>query len=520
MDGTTARRMAEQLGGRLPALTVEQLKVRLQTGSVTVDERTVIFVDEASKLDTGHWGELARAVEHHGARIRAIGHDGQHEAIRLSGLFSEMLHQARIPRAELRQIRRHRNPENPADVHPWLPDYQVAVDEGRGVDAVAVLQAHQAISLYDTRAQAMGGIVEEWDRWRGAHEPTESALIIHGPNSDVDLVNELAQQKRRDAGELGDDAVRAVDRDYVLRPGDVVALRNAAYTFDTEPGRTRAKRVENGQIGIVDSVDPKRDSLTLSLREPGAEPRLVEIDQAWLRAQHATGRRAAAVRLSYAIHSFPAQGATVHGTATLAGHWSQAKRETYVGDTRAVYRHSVHVAREDLGVDGTDDDRMSRYAGRISENRQRQASIRSELNPNLQLSVRLPHPQPAAGQTAEVNCTPPGGTRPVGAAVPHASPEVGSARRQPRAAQHQIEGVLAEPPKRLNRPPGPRPEERIARERCEREARRLEALRTQAQNSPDVPQAHPRSPDLSALRRGPASPAPAPVPHGATVIAR
>lgn len=160
-----------------------------------------------------------------------------------------------------------------------------------------------------------------------------------------------------------------------------MAVRNGAYTFDAQPGKTRPKRVENGQTAIVESVDPKRDTLTLLLREPGAQPRLVQVDQARLRAEHAAGKRAAAVRLNYALHTFPAQGATVHGTATLAGNWSQAKQETYVGDTRAVYRHSVHIAREDLGSDGTDEDRIGRYAQRISENRQRHASIRHALDP-------------------------------------------------------------------------------------------------------------------------------------------
>jgi len=516
MDGTTARRMAEQLGGQPPALTVEQLKVRLRTGSITVDERTVIFVDEASKLDSGHWAELAQTVERHNARLRAIGHDGQHEAIRLPGLFSQMLLEARIPRAELRQICRHRNPNNPAEVHPWLRDYQVAVDQGRGVDAVVILQEHQAISLYDTRAQAMGGIVEDWKRWRRAYPPTDAALIVHGPNTDVDLVNELAQQQRLDAGELGDPAVRAVDRDYLLRPGDVVAIRNAAYTFATQPGRTRAKRVENGQIGIVDAVDPKHDTLTLQLHEPGSDPRLVEIDQARLRAEHAAGRRAAAVRLNYAMHSFPAQGATLHGTATLAGHWSQAKRETYVGDTRAVYRHSVHIAREDLGTDGTDDDRISRYAQRISENRQRQASIRSPLDTRLQLAIRLPDHEPRAGQTRELTMAPQAGTRPVQAlAAPAArdpSPHVTPNRLPLRAEQEQIERLLGEPAEHTNRAPGPRPEERIAQERRERDARRVAALSPQAQSRPYVPLRQPHTPEPHPTRQAPASPAPAP-PH-------
>ena len=100
-----------------------------------------------------------------------------------------MLRRERIPTAELRQIRRHRDPDDPARVHPWLRDYQVAVDQGRGGDAVALLQEHEALKLYDTRAKAMGGMVEEWDLWRDRSDPGQSALIVHGPNSDVDLVN-------------------------------------------------------------------------------------------------------------------------------------------------------------------------------------------------------------------------------------------------------------------------------------------------------------------------------------------
>ena len=474
MDGTTARRMAEQLGGQVPALTVEQLKVRLEAGTINVEGRTVIFVDEASKLDTGHWGELAKAVEHRGARLRAIGHDGQHEAIRLPGLFAEMLREPRIPRAELCQIRRHRNPENPAEVHPWLRDYQVAVDEGRGVDAVAILREHEALKLYDTRVQAMGGMVQAWDRWRRRYDPTESALIVHGPNPDVDLVNELAQQTRLEAGELGEQAVRAVDRDYLLRPGDVVAIRNAAYTLGSQQGRPRPKRVENGQVAIVESVDPKRDTLTLLLREPGAEPRLVEIDHARLRLEHAVGKRAAAVRLNYAMHPFPAQGATVHGTATLAGHWSQAKQETYVGDTRAIYGHSVHVAREDLGIHGTDEDRIGRYAQRIAENRHRQASIRCAVVRTMHLAIDLPHCRSLPLHEAASS---------EASRALEESPEASAASHthQQRRARHgdRLKNPLCEPSEHLLRALGPVPTNRVARERWEREAQRLQALRIQ-----------------------------------------
>jgi conjugative relaxase-like TrwC/TraI family protein len=483
MDGSTARRMADQLGGRAPALTVEQLKVRTRAGAIEVDDRTVIFVDEASKLDTGHWAELAAAVERHSATVRVVGHDGQHDAIRLPGMFSEMLRDERIPRTELRQIRRHRDPSDLTQMHPWLRDYQIAVDEGRGTDAVSILQEQHALRMYDTRTQAMGGIVDEWDEWRRAYGPAGAALIVHGPSSEVDLVNQLAQAKRLEAGELGELGIRAVDRDYVLRPGDLVAIRSAAYTFPTQPGQPRPRRIENGQVATVEAVDPRRDTLMLLLREPGSEPRLVEIDQARLRAKHAAGTRAAAIRLNYALHSFAAQGATVDGTATLAGHWSQAKQETYVGDTRAVYRHTVHIAREDLGTDATDEARIGRYAQRISANRQRHASIRCAPDPALQLAVRLPRRRarpnraglPAATGRGDSSLRPsPTSATPAGGPPPR--PGTANAVQTRAHSDEPLKRVLTEPPERLLRALGPMPEERIARERWQREAQRLEAL--------------------------------------------
>ena len=383
----------------------------------------------------------------------------------------------------------------------------------------------------------MGAMVDEWDRWRRGYEPTESALIVHGPNSDVDLVNELAQRKRLDAGELGAHAVRAVDRDYLLRPGDVVAMRNAAYTFQAQPGQPRPKRIENGQTAIVESVDPQRDTLTLLLREPGAQPRLVEIDQARLRNEHACGNRAAAVRLNYALHTFPAQGATVHGTATLAGHWSQAKQETYVGDTRAIYRHSVHIAREDLGTDGTDEDRIGRYAQRISANRQRHASIRQTLDHTRRLAVDLPKRQPLPGVADAPSVIGPRDPAPetspstrdmsLNTAVPMAASDVSrevsavsdACRQRPARVLEQLERALPDPPEHLIRALGPPPQERIARERWERAAQQLQALQPQAHTVERAAPPRPSLTDPVPSRHAPASP-PAPAPRSGPTIRR
>lgn len=191
------------------------------------------------------------------------------------------------------------------------------------------------------------------------------------------------------------------------------------------------------------------------------------------------------------MHSFPAQGATVQGTATLAGHWSQAKRETYVGGARAVYRHTVQVAREDLGVDGTDEDRITRYAQRIAENRQRRASIHSALDPALKLAAELPAQQPIPGAAALQPLT----TQAPARTLSDTSP--GSAARAKRDTSSAATADPAQDAERAGSPDwvqqlGPPPQKRIARERWDLElkAQRLEAL----QCSPTHPAPNANSP--------------------------
>jgi hypothetical protein len=274
-------------------------------------------------------------------------------------------------------------------------------------------------------------------------------------------------------------------------------------------------------------VKPERDMLTLLVREPGSEPRLVEIDQERLRSEHAAGKRTAAVRLNYALHSFPAQGATVDGTATLAGHWSQAKQETYVGDTRAIYRHTVHIARGDLGTDGTDEDRIRRYAQRISANRQRHASIRSASDPTLQLAIGLPDHLPLPSRAAPAaaprradtslkpsiptpDATPCAALRAVGGYTsPGADAAAGDSRPQQRSRLDQHFPLLVDdPPKHLLLALGPAPTNRVAHERWGREAKRLEGLRAQTNSNPEAP-AHPLPHSgQSAIRQGPSTPPP------------
>jgi conjugative relaxase-like TrwC/TraI family protein len=371
VDGSTAQRLGKQVEAR--AYTIEQVLYGVEHGTLTVDDRTLVVIDEASKVGLRHWAQLAKLSRERQIAVLAVGHTGQLGAIELPGMFEVMLRLEAVPTAELTTIRRHRDPLDPEHKeHPWLGDYQQLLDKGTpeaAAEAIALLREHDAIRMHETRAEAIDALVEHWDERRRLHlDPRDAILVVHGSNEDVDRVNELAQAKRVASGDLRGQGVQAADRSYRIYEGDVVMLRAGPY--EPEPGEIGwVPRVENGAIGIVDAVDAERGTLWVLLEEPGMRPRRVRIDRQALLEQRS------ALRLAYAFHPFPLQGATRKDVLVLDGHWSQYKEATYSADTRAeLYLHK-HTDRETLGTEHSEEECWELLARRWSTSQNRQASI-------------------------------------------------------------------------------------------------------------------------------------------------
>jgi conjugative relaxase-like TrwC/TraI family protein len=389
VDGSTAQRLGHDVGAR--AYTIEQVLYGVEHGTLRVDERTLVVVDEASKVGLEHWAQLAQLVARSGISVLAVGHTGQLGAIELPGMFDALLRHPEVPTATLTTVRRHRNPADLDKEHPWLGDYQRLLDAGtvqKAAEAIELLRDNDAITMKPTREEAIEAMVADWDERRREHkDPRDAILVVHGPNEDVDRVNQMAQTARRNAGDLKGPGVQVPGRGYRIFEGDVVIVRDAPY----EPGLAapdggwgRAQRVENGTLGIVEGVDCERRLVWVRLEEPGMrQPRQVTVD---LRAMREQG---SALRLAYAFHPFPLQGATRKAVLVLDGHWSQYKEATYSADTRAqLYLHK-YTDRESLGIDNDEEKCWELLAERWSTSQNRQASINLAATGG-QIALELP----------------------------------------------------------------------------------------------------------------------------------
>jgi hypothetical protein len=380
-DGRTQGEMTKHLEHTgLEARTLAGLIGEVGRGDVTLTPRTVIIIDECSKVSLDDWDTVTSWLEEYDVELILAGHLGQHDAVEQPGMFTEMVLQrdpakavsdVLITSAELTDIRRH-DPE-------WQTHLQIAVDDAEGVEALRLLKENDAIAISETPEEAMLDTVKEWDEERRAYEdPQATIMVVSGSNDDVDRLNKLAQERRRqskDRKELGDQSVAAVDRNYRIYEGDLVIIAAAPYRFPKPPGGEAQKRVANGTIGVVTGVDQERDIVRVRFDEPDMD-REVEIDQADLRKRmgQKKSRKTAALRLAYAHHTFPIQGATVEQVFFCAV-TMPSKNGFYVGITRQHMKLRVRLHRMVRGEQASEEEVEKALVVRISTEERRKSSL-------------------------------------------------------------------------------------------------------------------------------------------------
>jgi len=207
--------------------------------------------------------------------------------------------------------------------------------------------------MTDTREQAGEAAVQRWASLTESHSIREVALIADASNTEIDRLNARAQHLRAERGELGQHEVALPHQHYGLREGDLIAFTKQHRT----PGE---KRVENGARGQVTHVDEQALTVTLD----GSERR---VDLA--------GEDLGSLRLGYTQHVYRQQGATVDRSVVVTGGWQTSEESAYVQASRAREGTEWFLAREELGVEGLDERRVGKLAGKMRTSRAHTPSL-------------------------------------------------------------------------------------------------------------------------------------------------
>jgi conjugative relaxase-like TrwC/TraI family protein len=328
---------AERLGRESPSLegrtmTLDSLVAKARTGSLALDERSTVFFDEAGMADTRRLDALSEVVERTGGKLVVIGDARQLPAIGAGGLFKELSETA--PTARLSEVRRT---DDPDERRAWAD-----LRAGRAERAMAHYQARGQLHFSDTREQALEGAVKQWAGLSERDGVRQVALMSDASTGEIERMNARAQHLRAERGELGESEVELPNLAYGLREHDRVA-------FIAQHHPEGERRVENGTRGEILSVDP--------------EARQVRVLTDGAREVTLSGEELESLRLSYAHHLYRQQGATVDRAVVVTGGWQTSQEGAYVQASRARNGTDWHIAREDLGTEGVDAERV----GRLSE---------------------------------------------------------------------------------------------------------------------------------------------------------
>jgi ATP-dependent exoDNAse (exonuclease V) alpha subunit len=178
-------------------------------------------------------------------------------------------------------------------------------------------------------------------------------LIADASNQEIDRLNARGQHLRAQRGELGHHEIPLPGVHYGLREGDLIA-------FTTQHHPSGQPRVENGTRGQVNSIHERGVTVTLDGSQRKIQLASENLDS---------------LRLAYAQHVYRQQGATVERSVVLTGGWQTSKETAYVEATRARHGTSWFIARDDLGTEGQDADRIKRLAQNMSRSRTQTPSL-------------------------------------------------------------------------------------------------------------------------------------------------
>jgi conjugative relaxase-like TrwC/TraI family protein len=282
---------------------------------------TTVIVDEAGMLATPKLAELARLAQQRHWRIALVGDPLQFTAVGRGGMFGMLVDT--YGGIELDRVHRLTN--------EW--ERAASLQLRRGDPSVA--------DIYDRHGRLHGGSIDEIERaavtaWWRHRQAGDSTLLMAPSNDAVERLNDAAQRRRIDAGEL-DAAHRLVlPSGLRLHVGDEIATRRNDRAIETD----RHEMVRN------------RDTWTITgLGESGTITAIGNTGTVTLPAGYVSEH----VELAYAVTAMGAQGRTVDHAITVIDGPTDV-RNLYVPMTRGRDTNAAYLAT------GNDDSAVELFA--------------------------------------------------------------------------------------------------------------------------------------------------------------
>jgi conjugative relaxase-like TrwC/TraI family protein len=293
----------------LPALSVASLLAELDRTEhkegMGLEPRSVLLVDEAGMVDSATLARLTSHAEQAQAKLVLVGDPEQLGEIDAGGLFravadrSEPIHLDEVIRHE-QELER---------------EAAKRIREGEGREALGLYEAENRVTVAPDAEARREAMVQDW---HDAYDRGEDAMMIAKRNLDVERLNAMAREVRRQGGKLGAEEIEVGDARFAA--GDQVITRV----------NDRQADIFNRERWQIAEVDAQQHRVLL---EGIDHARRVEVGAEYLLRTNPHSE-APALEHAYAVTTYSAQGTTVDRAFVMADP-SMDKQELYVAASRS-----------------------------------------------------------------------------------------------------------------------------------------------------------------------------------------
>jgi conjugative relaxase-like TrwC/TraI family protein len=309
-----AGRAAQELqaSAAIPSSTLARLQLDVDTGTIRLDARTVLVIDEAGMAGTRTMAPVFDEADRAGAKVVLVGDPHQLPEIDAGGVLAGLVD--RLDPIELVENRRQRD--------QWERDALVELRAGNVDTAFDAYQRHGRIVHAPTAAQVRQAMVADWWAYRIAGD---SVAMMAVRRSDVDDLNGRARAYLKQRGDLSGPELVVNQRPFQAGD-DIICLRN-----------NRRLGVCNGTRATITHVDLEGQTLDVRIGE-----RSVRLCADYLGAGH--------IAHGYATTIHKAQGATFD-YGLLLGTDELHRARGYVGMSRGRISNRLYL----IGAEPVDD---------------------------------------------------------------------------------------------------------------------------------------------------------------------
>ncbi|MEM9409806.1 MAG: MobF family relaxase [Planctomycetota bacterium] len=278
---------------------VHQLLYQIEKGHLTLDNKTVLVVDEAGMIGTKRLNKLLQLAETSGAKIAMIGDHRQLQAISAGAPFRAVAE--RVGSMEMNQITRQRE--------SWARESVRDFRDGKAASALASYWQRGLLSISEDRDEAIQALVQEWRKVVSGQPSLQENQIFSGTNMDVALINQACQNLLLKMDHIGGTNIQIGSSRFYIHDR-IVITRNL-----------HSLGLRNGSLGSITNIDGKNQAMHV-LFDDGY--------QVWIDLNEFDD-----LQLSYAVSTHKGQGQTVENAFVLVGGCMTDRELTYVQSSRA-----------------------------------------------------------------------------------------------------------------------------------------------------------------------------------------